>query len=141
MCLFANHSSSNAHIMVLPKLTFVLLFSPLLSPLPRKWRFAETLKTKRNYPLAFFSLWLIDPGGVHCYEQISIFLYSGKKRYFSYSPLSIAMCSRTSIRKYKAYWHMNFSLINRCRTREENIRGHSSFEVALVSSLNIIIVT
>jgi len=36
---------------------------------------------------------------------------------------------------------MNFLLINGCGTRENNIRGHSFFEVALVSSPNIRIVT
>ena len=34
MYFFANHISSNACIMVLPKLTFVLLCAQLLSPLP-----------------------------------------------------------------------------------------------------------
>jgi len=40
MCLFANRSSSSAHIIVLPKITFVLLCTPFLSPLARRWRFA-----------------------------------------------------------------------------------------------------
>jgi len=40
MCLFANHCSSNAHIMVLPKLIFVLLCSWFISPLAHRWRFA-----------------------------------------------------------------------------------------------------
>ena len=40
MCLFANRSSSSAHIMVLLKITFVLLCTPFLSPLARRWRFA-----------------------------------------------------------------------------------------------------
>jgi len=39
MCLFANHSSSSAHIMILPKITFVLLCTPFLSPLARRWWF------------------------------------------------------------------------------------------------------
>jgi len=34
------------------------------------------------------------------------------------------------IHKYKAYWYMNFSIINGCGTCENNIHGHS-FEVAL----------
>jgi len=38
-CLFAHCSSSNACIMVLPKLTFVLLCSPFLLPLPHRWWF------------------------------------------------------------------------------------------------------
>jgi len=38
MCLFANCCSSNARIMVLPKLTFVLLYSPFSFPLPRRWQ-------------------------------------------------------------------------------------------------------
>ena len=53
--------------------------------------------------------------------------YSGKKRYFSFSPLSIVLCNRASICEYKAYWHMKFSLINGCGTRKNNIRGHSFF--------------
>jgi len=40
MCLFTNRCSSNARIMVLPKLTFVLLYFPFSFPLPRRWRFA-----------------------------------------------------------------------------------------------------
>jgi len=39
MCLFANRSSSSAHIMALPKLTFVILYSLFLSPLMRRWWF------------------------------------------------------------------------------------------------------
>ena len=41
----------------------------------------------------------------------STFPYSGKKKYFSCSPLSIALCNGASMRKYKIYWHMNFSLM------------------------------
>jgi len=68
----------------------------------------------------------------------SVFPYRGKKRYFSCSSLSIALCNGASIREYKAYWHMNFSLINGWGTHKNNIHG---FEVALVSLSNIIIVT
>jgi len=53
--------------------------------------------------------------------------------------LSRVLCNRASICKYKAYWHMNFYIINGCGTRE-NICGQYSFEVALVSSPHIIIV-
>ena len=42
----------------------------------------------------------------------SVFSYRGKKRYFSCSSLSIALCNGASIHEYKAYWHRNFSLIN-----------------------------
>ena len=42
-CLFANHSNSSAWIMVGPKLTFVLLRAPFLSPLSRKWWFTVCL--------------------------------------------------------------------------------------------------
>ena len=59
---------------------------------------------------------------------------------FSCSPLSIALCNGVSIREYKAYRHMNFSLIDGCGTRNNNICGHSFSEVALVSSPNIMIV-
>ena len=136
----------------LPLFSFVLHF---LSPLPRRWRFAvaplcgfmedlvtpvitevfnklssclncsenywATLNMKRNRSFAF-SLWLINPGGAHCHEWI---FRIAKKRYFSCSPLSIALCNGASMRKYKAYRHMNFSLINVCGTRENNIHGHS----------------
>ena len=43
MCLFANHSSSNACIMVLLKLVFVLLCTQFLSPLPCRWWFAVSV--------------------------------------------------------------------------------------------------
>ena len=39
MCLFTNRSSSSGCIMVLPQLTFVLLWAPFLSPLQCRWRF------------------------------------------------------------------------------------------------------
>jgi len=37
------------------------------------------------------------------------------------------LCNGASISKYKAYWHMNLSLINRYGTSENNIHGHSFF--------------
>ena len=43
--------------------------------------------------------------------------------------------------EYKAYWHMNFLLINGCGTHEIIFMVILSSEVALVSSPNIIIVT
>ena len=67
--------------------------------------------------------------------------YSGKKRYFSCSPLSIALRNEASKREFKAYWHMKFSLINGCGTRKKIFVLILSFEVALVNSPNIIIVT
>ena len=39
LCLFTNRSSSNACIMILPKLTFVLLCALFLSSLPCRWQF------------------------------------------------------------------------------------------------------
>ena len=39
MCLFTNHSSSNACIVVLSKLTLVFLCAPFLSLLPHRWWF------------------------------------------------------------------------------------------------------
>jgi len=71
----------------------------------------------------------------------SVFPYNGKKRYFSCFHLSIALCNGASICKYKAYWLMNFSLINGCGTSKIIFVVILSFEVALVSSPNIIIVT
>ena len=52
---------------------------------------------------------------------------SGKKRYFSYSHLSIMLCNRVSMHEYKPYWHMNFSIIDGCGTRKNSIHGHSFF--------------
>ena len=46
------------------------------------------------------------------------------RRDFSCSSLSITLCNRVSIRVYNAHWHMNFSLIDGCGTREYNIHGH-----------------
>ena len=57
----------------------------------------------------------------------SVFPYSGKKRYFSCSPLSIVLCNVASICKYKAYWHMKFSLINGFGTCKNNIHSYSFF--------------
>jgi len=37
------------------------------------------------------------------------------------------LCNEASMHEYKAYWHMNFSLINGYDTRENNIRGYSFF--------------
>ena len=41
-------------------------------------------------------------------SRFSIFPYRGKKRYFSYSPLSILLCNRANIHEFKAYWQINF---------------------------------
>jgi len=49
-----------------------------------------TLKTKRNRPFTF-SLWLIDPEACAATSGFSVFPYRDKKRYFSCSPLSIAL--------------------------------------------------
>ena len=40
------------------------------------------------------------------------------KRPFSRSPLSIKLCNGASIHENKAYWQLNFSLINGCGTRK-----------------------
>ena len=53
-------------------------------------------------------------------SESSIFPYSSKKRYFSCSSLSLKLCSGVSIGEYKAYWHMNVSIINGCGTRKNN---------------------
>ena len=42
-CLVTNHSSSNACLMVLPKLAFVLLRTLFLSPLLHRWQFVRAL--------------------------------------------------------------------------------------------------
>jgi len=76
----ANRCISIALIMVLPKLTFVLLCAPFLSPLPRKWRLAihmlwlrcETYASavQAGVVLTFF-VWNVNTGGIlvilfHC---------------------------------------------------------------------------
>jgi len=82
---------------------------------------------------------LIDPKSTRCHKWI---FHIGARRdtFHILICLYIALCNGASICKYKAYWHMSLSLINGCGTRKNNICGHS-FEVALVSSPNIIIVT
>ena len=50
-------------------------------------------------------------------------------------------CNVVSMRKYKAYWHMNFSLINGCITRENNIDGYSFIWSGADEFTNIIIDT
>jgi len=56
-----------------------------------------------------------------------VFLYFSKKRYFSCSPLSIALCNRVNIHKYNANWYINFELINGCGTHKNNIGGYFFF--------------
>jgi len=93
---------------------------------------------KRNHPFTF-SLWLINNGGA-ALSQVNIpHCHVGKKRYFSHSPISITLCNGASIYEYKAYWHMNPSLINGCGTHENNIHGHS-FWNGTCEFTNIIIV-
>ena len=53
--------------------------------------------------------------------------------------MSIALFSGASVRIYKAYWHMNFSLINGCGTCK-NIHDHYFLSEAYEFA-NIIIVT
>ena len=40
---------------------------------------------------------------------------------------SYMLCNGASIHKYKAYWYMNFSLINGCITGKNNIHVYSFF--------------
>ena len=78
-----------------------------------------------NYIIIIQVITLIDRKGTRTVTSASsMFPYSGKKRYFSCSSLSITLCNRTNIHEYKAYWHMDFSFINGCSTR---IRGYSFF--------------
>ena len=74
--------------------------------------------------------------GMHAVSsECSISPYGGKKRYFSCFPLSITLCNGASICKYKAYWHVNVSLINECGTHTKIMFDVIlSFEMALVSS-------
>ena len=107
VCFFTNRCSSNAYIMVLPRLTFVLLWSWFLSPLLPRWRFVRAplhgfvenlaivliaemfnllsfclkcLKTKRDCPFTF-SPWLINPRVHVVMNKFSIISYIGKKRF------------------------------------------------------------
>ena len=143
------------------------LCSPFLSPPPWRWQFAfaaswlhgrlsncvdcrsvqlgklcfkhaaklkTALETKCNDPFTFL-LRLVDRGATCFNNWISVFPYSSKRRYFS-------CCSLwPSIRKYEAYWHMKFSLINGCSTNENNIHGHFFFWSDTYEFNNIIIVT
>ena len=83
---------------------------------------------KRNCPLPFHCDSLIV--GAHTItNELSVF-HSGLKKYIlcsSYSSLSILLCNGVSIGKYKAYWRMNFSLINGCGIHKNNVCGHSFF--------------
>ena len=82
----------------------------------------STLKMKRYHPFTMTN----QSWGAHAVtNEFSVFQFSGKRRYFSCFPFSMTLCSKVTIRKYKAYWHMNFSLINACGTRKNNIRSHS----------------
>jgi len=75
-------------------------------------------KTKCNHPFAFSVI-----GAFTITSWFSVFLYSGKERYFSCSLLSIILCKGVSMHKYKAYWHINFLLINGCGTRKNKWRS------------------
>ena len=113
---FQNSYSSNACIMVLPKLTFVLLYSPfsfpslrfVLAPLCDFMEDLITVVIVEVFNMLSFclnnsikclttlktkhncpSLWLIDSKGARCHEWISVFPYRGKKSYLSNSHLSI----------------------------------------------------
>ena len=55
LCLFANHSSSSACIMVLPKLIFVLLWAPFLYPLLCRWQFV--VRVSAGVLLTLFFAW------------------------------------------------------------------------------------
>ena len=101
-----------------------------------------TLKTKRNRPFTF-SPWQINPGGacVYAWSWVNFLYYHiAARRDTSCSSLYIALCNGANIHEYKAYWHMSFSLISGCGTRENSIRGHSFFWSGACEFANIIIV-
>ena len=50
-----------------------------------------------------------------------LYFHSGKKRYFSCSFLPVMQCNKASIGEHKAYWHMNFLLIDGC----DSIQWHT----------------
>ena len=155
MCLFANHCSSKACIMILPKLTFALLGFPFLSPLPRRWRFAVAplsgftedlitaviaevsvnVRQHWKWRVITFLPFHCDYSilGAHAFtSKLYVFPYSSKKRYFSWSHLSIALYTGASIYEYKAYWNMNFSDVAPAKIIFMVIL---SFEVALVNRI------
>ena len=83
--------------------------------------------------------------GVHAItSELSVFPW-WQEKYFScssYSSLSVTLCNGESIGKYKAYWHMNFSLNNGVVSAKIMFAVFLSFEAALHCELtNIIIVT
>ena len=73
------------------------------------YKILTTLKTKHNCPCTVTNRYC---GANAVMSGFSVFPYRGKKRYFSCSPLSIALCNGVSICEYKVYWHMNLLLIN-----------------------------
>ena len=95
---------------------------------------------KHNHPFAFYCNSSIV-GAQTVMSESSIYPYSGKKRYFSCSSLSITLCNGVSIHEYKAYWYMNFSLIYGCGTSEYNISSHSFFWSGACEFTSIITVT
>ena len=76
------------------------------------------------HPFAF-SLWLIDHRGVRFLHEFPYFHIVARRDF--HAIFSITLYNGASIRKYKAHWNMNFSLISGFDSRENNIRGHSFF--------------
>jgi len=63
--------------------------------------------------------------GAHAVKsESSMFPFSGRKRYFSYSYLSVTLCNGASICEYR--------VISRCDTHENTFEVILSFEAALV---------
>jgi len=148
--------------MVLPKFTFVVLCFPFLSPLPRRWRFVvapfhgftEDLVTAAIaevfITLSFSLKHSVNTEnevhlivGVHAITSESSYLHVAARtwRDIFHALLSIMLFNGASIRKYKAYWHIYFSLINGCGTHENNNHGHSFFWIDTCEFTNIIIFT
>jgi len=107
-------------------------------------KFCKMLSNTENRAWSPFCLFTVThrSHGEHAVtSESSVFPYSDKRRYFSCSSLSIMLCNKGSIHEYKAYWHMNFSLINGCGTHKNNICGHSFFWSGTSEFTNIIIAT
>ena len=93
------------------------VFKMLSFCLKRSVKCQATLNMERNCPFAF-SLLLINPGEHTVTSGFSVFPYSGK-RYFSCSLQSIALWNGANRRECKAYWDMNYSLIDGCGACEK----------------------
>ena len=146
--------------------TKAYLCSPFLSRLPSRWQFAVaplcgfmedsvTAVIVEVFNMLSFCLKCSVKFRQHWKRSIIVFLpfrcdwsirgLALSRVNFPYFHIvarkDYTLCNGASISKYKAYWHMNLSLINRYGTSENNIHGHSFFWSGTCEFTNIIIVT